>query len=55
MEDPVVHAPSVGLLPPHVLTKLPQEVTVELCVDSLTWRDEFLMDIPITVEKADQH
>jgi len=54
-EHPVVRAPSVWLLLPHVLTKLPQKVTVELCVDSLSWRDRFLTDNPITVLKADQH
>ena len=54
MEHPAVRC-SVWLLLPHVLAKLSQEVAVELRVDSLTWRDKFLMDNPIPVEKADQH
>jgi hypothetical protein len=55
MEHPVVCAPSVWMFLRHVLTKLLQEVTAAPRVDSLTWRDEFLMENPITFEKADQH
>jgi hypothetical protein len=42
-------------LPSHVLPKLPQDVAVELRIDNLTWRHEFLMDNPVSIEKADQH
>jgi hypothetical protein len=47
MEHPVVWP-----LPPHVLPKPPQDVVVELHFDSLTWRQEFLMDNPINIEKG---
>jgi hypothetical protein len=55
MEHPVVRAPSAWPLPPHVLPKLPQDVAVELRIDSLTCKHEFLMDNPVNIEKADQH
>jgi hypothetical protein len=48
MELPVVRAPFAWPLPP-------QDVAVELRIDSLTWRHEFLMDNPVNIEKADQH
>jgi hypothetical protein len=52
MEHPVVHAPFAWPLPPHVLPKPPQDVAVELRIDSLTWRHEFHMDNPVNIEKG---
>jgi hypothetical protein len=52
MEHPVVSAPFAWPLPPHVLPKPPQDVTVELRIDSLTWRHEFFMDNPVNIEKG---
>jgi len=55
MEHTVVYTPFVWSLPLHVLSKSPLDIAVELSIDGLTWRDRFLMDNPVDVEKADQH
>jgi hypothetical protein len=52
---PSCFAPFAWPLPPHVLPKPPQDVTVKLCIDSLTWRHKFLIDNPVNIKKADQH
>lgn len=54
MEHPVVGVPFVWPLLPHVLHKPLQDVAVEFRIYCLTWRDEFLMDSPYSVDK-DQH
>jgi hypothetical protein len=46
MEHPV-RAPFVWPLPA-------EEVAVELGIDGPTWKDEFRMDNPVNVEKADE-
>jgi len=55
MEHTIFHTPFVWSLPPNVLSKSPQDIAVELSIDGLTWRDRFLVDNPVNVEKADQH
>jgi len=55
MEHTLVHTPFVWSLPPCVLFKSPQDITVELSIDGLNWRDRFRMDNPVNVEKADWH
>lgn len=51
----VVLAPFVWPLTLHILPKPPHVVAVELRIEGLTWRDEFLMDNTVNVEKLDQH
>jgi len=53
-EHPVVGAPFVWPPPPHVLYKPLQDVAVEFRIYLLTWRDEFLMDGPYSIDK-EQH
>jgi len=38
-----------------VLSKSSQDIAVELSIGGLTWRDRFLLDNLVNVEKADQH
>lgn len=52
---PVVLAPFVWPFTLHVLPKSPHIVAAELRFQGLTWRDEFLMDNTVNVEKLDQH
>jgi hypothetical protein len=54
MEHPVFHALFVWPLPPHALHKTLQDVAIEFRIDHLTWKDEFIMDSPCSVEK-DKH
>ena len=55
MRHPVVCVPSVYQLQPHILPKQPQDVTVQLRIDNLTWRDKFLLENPNNVKKVDQY
>jgi hypothetical protein len=50
MEPPVVHATFVWLLLSHVLPKPTQDIVVQLHIDCLTWRNEWI--IPSTMKKS---
>lgn len=51
MEHLVVCVPFFWLPPTHVLPNPLHDIAGELCIDSLTSRDKFLVDDPVSVEK----
>lgn len=54
MEHPTVCVSFIWQPPPHVFPKLLQDVAAELHIDSLTLRNKFFVDNPVSVKKSHQ-
>jgi hypothetical protein len=55
VENPILCAPQIWLLSPNVLPQTPQNFAVKLCVDGLSFGDEFATNNAMDVKKHDEH